>query len=40
MNKIIDFFFDEDEIEVKENYKNLGIVAAISFVVSIIAIVL
>lgn len=37
--KIINFFFDEDEMELVESYKNLGILAVISFAVSVLAII-
>lgn len=38
-NKIINFFFDEDEMELVEKYKNLGIMAIISFTISVLAII-
>ncbi len=37
--KTVNFFFDEDEKDLVESYKNLGILAVISFVISIFAIV-
>lgn len=38
--KIINFFFDEDEMELVESYKNLGILAVISLTVSVLSIIL
>lgn len=37
--KIINLFFDKEEMELVESYKNLGILAVISFVVSVLAII-
>ena len=37
--KIIDYFFDEDEVEIKKDYKLLGIVLIISMTISLIAII-
>lgn len=38
MNKVIDYFFDEEEQNLVKDYKNLGIVAIISLTISIITI--
>ncbi len=37
-NKIINYFFDEDETEIKSMYKTLSIVTIISLIISFIAI--
>lgn len=39
MKRIINYFFEEDETELIHSYKNLGIIALISFTVSILAII-
>ena len=39
MKKILNYFFEEDETELIDSYKNLGIIALISFTVSILAII-
>lgn len=39
MKRILNYFFEEDETELIDSYKNLGIVALISFTVSILAII-
>lgn len=39
MKRILNYFFEEDETELIDSYKNLGIIALISFTVSILAII-
>ncbi len=39
MKKLLNYFFEEDETELIDSYKNLGILAVISFVVSVLAII-
>lgn len=39
-NKILDFFFDEDEKELIEEYSNLLNVAVVSVILSVIFIIL
>lgn len=38
MNKVVNYFFDEDEQELVQMYKKLGTLAIVSFTLSILAI--
>lgn len=37
--RIISFFFDEEEMNLVKSYKNLGILAVISFAISVLTII-
>lgn len=39
MKRILNYFFEEDETELIDSYKNLGIIAVISLTVSLLAII-
>lgn len=38
MNKIINYFFDEEEKELIEDYKKMGIISTISLVITLLVI--
>lgn len=38
MNKIINYFFDEEEKELVEDYKKMGIISTISLAITLLVI--